>query len=67
MANSFVLFDVSLAISPWENQSHTNSCFIMGNSYLPMGKIASVTALIECFHSRGQHLCKCLEQKKAFA
>ena len=22
---------------------------------------------IECFHSRGQHLCKLLEQKKAFA
>ena len=34
------------AISPWGNRSHTNSCFPMGNSHLPMGKSASVTAPI---------------------
>ena len=26
-----------------------------------------ITSLVECFHSRGQHLCKFMEQKKAFA
>ena len=26
-----------------------------------------ITSLVECFHSRGQHVCKFMEQKKAFA
>ena len=31
------------AISPWENRSHTKSCFTVGKSHLP---VASVNALV---------------------
>ena len=31
------------ANSPWGNRSHTKSCFAMGNSHFPFGKMASVT------------------------
>ena len=31
------------ANSPWGNRSHTKSCFPMGNSHFPFGKMASVT------------------------
>ena len=31
------------ANSPWGNRSHTKSCFPMGNSHFPFGKMASVS------------------------
>ena len=45
MGNSFVLFDVSMEISRG-NWSHKNSCFPMGNSNSPMGKMAILSAHI---------------------
>ena len=46
MGNSFVLFDVTMEISPRQfhrggNRSHTKGCFPVGNSHLFMGKTAT--------------------------
>ena len=46
MRNSFVLFFVSMEICPRQFDlgkiGHTNSCFPLGNSHLPLGKMASI-------------------------
>ena len=47
MGNYFVLFDVTMEISPRQfhpagNRSYTKVCFPVGNSHLFMGKTASV-------------------------
>ena len=38
---------------------HVQSCFLLNQ---PIAFL-----LFECFHSRGQHLCNSLEQKRVFA
>lgn len=46
MRNSFVPFFVSMEICPRQFDlgkiGHTNSCFPLGNSHLPLGKMASI-------------------------